>query len=83
MYAITGITGTVGGALARTLLAAANPFAPLCATPRGDRRGPSAAAMRLDGFNKGWIDFEGENATVLNGQMNLETFLGALVLEAD
>ncbi len=60
----------------------ANPFVPLCATLRGDSRGPSADGKRLDGFNEGWIDFEGEKATVLNGQVNLETLLGALVLEA-
>ena len=53
----------------------ANPFAPLCATPRGDSHGASAAGKRLDGFNEGWIDCEGEKATVLNGQVNLETLL--------
>ena len=50
-------------------------------TARG-RHGPSAAGKRLDRFNEGWIDFEGEKATMLNGQMNLERLLGALVLEA-
>ena len=59
-----------------------NPFAMLCAKPHGDSPGPRAAGKRLDGFNERWIDFEGEKATVLNGQVNLETLLGALVLEA-
>ena len=54
----------------------------LCAKPHGDSPGPRAAGKRLDGFNERWIDFEGEKATVLNGQVNLETLLGALVLEA-
>jgi hypothetical protein len=53
----------------------------LSATPRGDSRGPSATGKRLDGFNEGWIDFKGEKATVLYGQMNVETLLGALALE--
>jgi uncharacterized protein YbjT (DUF2867 family) len=42
---------------------------------------PLPRIQMLDGFNEGWIDFEGEKATVLKGQVDLETVLRALVSE--
>jgi NAD(P)H dehydrogenase (quinone) len=42
---------------------------------------PMPRIQMLDGFNEGWIDFEGEKATVLKGQVDLETVLRALVSE--
>ena len=44
MYAITGITGKVGGALARTLLAANQLSAASFATPTKRGSGPDAVA---------------------------------------
>jgi NAD(P)H dehydrogenase (quinone) len=42
---------------------------------------PMPRIQMLDGFNEGWIDFEGEKASVLKGQVDLETVLLALVSE--
>jgi uncharacterized protein YbjT (DUF2867 family) len=52
MYAVTGITGKVGGVVARTLLAAGLPIRPLSATltraghgPSRDARSPSRRSL--------------------------------------
>jgi NAD(P)H dehydrogenase (quinone) len=39
---------------------------------------PLARIRMLDGFNEGWIDFEGDAATVLKGEVTLETVLAQL-----
>jgi hypothetical protein len=36
----------------------------------------------LDGFNEGWITFEGKEAAVLKGEVDLETVLRVLVAQA-
>jgi hypothetical protein len=36
----------------------------------------------LDGFNEGWIDFEGDETTVVKGRVELETVLRRLVSQA-
>jgi uncharacterized protein YbjT (DUF2867 family) len=43
---------------------------------------PMPRIWMLDGFNEGWIDFEGDEATVLKGQVALETVLRELVSQA-
>jgi len=43
---------------------------------------PMPRIRMLDGFNEGWIDFEGDKATVLKGRVDLETVLRALVSQA-
>jgi uncharacterized protein YbjT (DUF2867 family) len=43
---------------------------------------PMPRIRMLDGFNEGWIDFEGDEATVLKGQVALETVLRELVSQA-
>jgi hypothetical protein len=82
MYAITGITGKVKGALARTLLAASQPVRSVVLDTTRVQPWAERGWEEARGFNEGWIDYKGEKATALNGQVNLETLLGALVLEA-
>jgi NAD(P)H dehydrogenase (quinone) len=43
---------------------------------------PMPRIWMLDGFNEGWIDFEGDRATVLKGRVALETVLRELVSQA-
>jgi uncharacterized protein YbjT (DUF2867 family) len=40
---------------------------------------PMPRIQMLDGFNEGWIDFEGGEATVVKGRVELETVLRGLV----
>ena len=40
---------------------------------------PMPRIRMLDGFNEGWIDFEGDEATVVKGRVELETVLQGLV----
>jgi len=43
---------------------------------------PMPRIRMLDGFNEGWIDFEGDEATVVKGRVELETVLRRLVSQA-
>jgi len=43
---------------------------------------PMPRIRMLDGFNEGWIDFEGDEATVIKGRVELETVLRGLVSQA-
>jgi uncharacterized protein YbjT (DUF2867 family) len=43
---------------------------------------PLPRMRMLDGFNEGWIAFEGEDADIVKGDVELETVLRALVSEA-
>ncbi|WP_133648440.1 NmrA family NAD(P)-binding protein [Paraburkholderia flava] len=43
---------------------------------------PMPRIQMLDGFNEGWIDFEGSEASVLKGNVSLETVLRTLVSQA-
>jgi uncharacterized protein YbjT (DUF2867 family) len=43
---------------------------------------PMPRIQMLDGFNEGWIDFEGDEATVIKGRVELETVLRRLVSQA-
>jgi NAD(P)H dehydrogenase (quinone) len=43
---------------------------------------PMPRIQMLDGFNEGWIDFEGDAATVIKGRVELETVLRGLVSQA-
>ncbi|MFM0739207.1 NmrA family NAD(P)-binding protein [Paraburkholderia xenovorans] len=44
---------------------------------------PLPRMRMVDGFNEGWIDFEGKPAEVLKGEVELETVLRALVAKAN
>ena len=44
---------------------------------------PLPRMRMLDGFNEGWIAFEGEEADIVKGEVELETVLRALVSQAD
>lgn len=44
---------------------------------------PSPRMRMLDGFNEGWITFEGEDADIVKGEVELETVLRGLVSQAD
>ena len=44
---------------------------------------PSPRMRMLDGFNEGWITFEGEDADIVKGEVELETVLRDLVSQAD
>jgi nucleoside-diphosphate-sugar epimerase len=69
MYAITGITGKVGGALAATLLATGLPV----------RAVVRDAIRMLDGFNGGWIDFSEHGRSAMKGTTALESVIAELV----
>jgi hypothetical protein len=43
---------------------------------------PMPRIRMLDGFNEGWIDFEGDEAAVVKGRVALETVLRGLVSQA-
>ncbi|WP_233888816.1 NmrA family NAD(P)-binding protein [Paraburkholderia flagellata] len=43
---------------------------------------PSPRMRMLDGFNEGWITFEGEDADIVKGEVELETVLRDLVSQA-
>jgi uncharacterized protein YbjT (DUF2867 family) len=43
---------------------------------------PMPRMRMLDGFNEGWIAFEGEEADIVKGEVELETVLRALVSQA-
>ena len=43
---------------------------------------PLPRMRMLDGFNEGWISFEGEEATIVKGEVELETVLRGLVSQA-
>ncbi len=43
---------------------------------------PEPRIQMLDGFNEGWIDFEGSAATILKGRVRLETVLEELLARA-
>ena len=45
-------------------------------------RDPMPRIQMLDGFNEGWIDFEGDEATVVKGRVELKTVLRGLVSQA-
>jgi NAD(P)H dehydrogenase (quinone) len=42
-------------------------------------RNPLPRIQMLDGFNEGWIDFEGGEAASITGNVELETVLRELV----
>lgn len=44
---------------------------------------PLPRMRMLDGFNEGWITFEGEEADIVKGEVELETVLRSLVSQAD
>ncbi|MGX7003612.1 NmrA family NAD(P)-binding protein [Caballeronia sp. KNU42] len=44
---------------------------------------PMPRMRMLDGFNEGWIAFEGEEADIVKGEVELETVLRGLVLQAE
>ena len=44
---------------------------------------PLPRMRMLDGFNEGWIAFEGKEADIVKGDVELETVLRALVSQAD
>jgi uncharacterized protein YbjT (DUF2867 family) len=44
---------------------------------------PLPRTRMLDGFNEGWIAFEGKEADIVKGDVELETVLRALVSQAD
>jgi uncharacterized protein YbjT (DUF2867 family) len=44
---------------------------------------PLPRMRMVDGFNEGWISFEGKEADIVKGEMELETVLRALVSQAD
>ena len=44
---------------------------------------PLARIRMIDGFNEGWIDFEGDGTEHRSGQIQLEAVLRHLVAEAD
>lgn len=43
---------------------------------------PLPRIRMLDGFNEGWICFEGEEADIVKGEVELETVLRDLVSQA-
>lgn len=45
-------------------------------------KNPLPRMQMLDGFNQGWIDFEGGNAGTVKGKVELQTVLGGLVQRA-
>jgi uncharacterized protein YbjT (DUF2867 family) len=44
---------------------------------------PMPRMRMLDGFNQGWIAFEGKEADIVKGEVELETVLRALVSQAE
>lgn len=44
---------------------------------------PHPRIRMLDGFNEGWIEFEGDRADVLKGDTSLEAVLRGLAMQAD
>ncbi|NYH14437.1 NmrA family NAD(P)-binding protein [Paraburkholderia bryophila] len=44
---------------------------------------PMPRIRMLDGFNEGWIDFEGDEASVIKGRVTMETVLRELVSQAE
>jgi uncharacterized protein YbjT (DUF2867 family) len=46
-------------------------------------RNPTPRMRMLDGFNQGWIDFEGAPGEVRKGRVELDAALAALVADAD
>jgi NAD(P)H dehydrogenase (quinone) len=42
-------------------------------------KNPQSRIRMLDGFNEGWIEFEGDDADIVKGQTSLETVIGGLV----
>jgi uncharacterized protein YbjT (DUF2867 family) len=45
-------------------------------------KNPSARMRMLDGFNEGWIAFEGKQADIVKGEVELTTVLRGLVLDS-
>jgi uncharacterized protein YbjT (DUF2867 family) len=43
---------------------------------------PLPRMRMLDGFNEGWIAFEGEEADIVKGEVELETVVRSLVSQA-
>jgi hypothetical protein len=43
---------------------------------------PLPRMRMLDGFNEGWIAFEGEEAGIVKGEVELETVVRSLVSQA-
>ncbi len=43
---------------------------------------PMPRMRMLDGFNEGWIAFEGKDADIVKGEVELETVLSNLVSQA-
>jgi uncharacterized protein YbjT (DUF2867 family) len=44
---------------------------------------PMPRIRMLDGFNEGWITFEGNESTIVRGDVELDTVLSALILSAE
>jgi hypothetical protein len=45
-------------------------------------KNPLPRMRMLDGFNEGWISFEGTHGTVVKGEVELEDVLRKLVAQA-
>jgi hypothetical protein len=45
-------------------------------------KNPEPRAQMLDGFNEGWIDFEGDASSTRKGTVSLDTVLQALIARA-
>jgi hypothetical protein len=45
-------------------------------------KNPLPRAQMLDGFNEGWIAFEGDASSIRKGTVSLDTVLQALVARA-
>jgi NAD(P)H dehydrogenase (quinone) len=46
-------------------------------------RDPTMRIKMLDGFNDGWIEFEGNKSSIVRGEVELETVLRELLSQAD
>jgi tRNA pseudouridine-54 N-methylase len=45
-------------------------------------KNPMPRVQMLDGFNEGWIDFEGDASSTRKGTVSLDTVLRALIARA-
>ena len=81
MYVVTGATGKVGGATARALLEHRLPVAREAGAEIFVAQGSSPPGPRIemiDGFNSGWIAFEGKGVDRILGTVTLDEALEAL-----
>ena len=85
MFAVTGITGKVGAAVARSLLSADQPVR---AVIRDRSKGTpwaqlgcdiAVADQMIDGFNAGWIDFPDRGAHARKGSISIDQAIATLI----